>query len=332
LPFTGGYNPSPERSGGGDGTTNAPHLQRVFESLAASRGRAYDQSLTTAVGAENMAYARAITYDLFGASIRFANEMNPAHATAAGLLPRWEVILGQPPQPGDTEVVRRARCAAALGRFGRGNTSQPIIDALTATLGPLFAGLTLFGTSNSNSWYPWYGGNTTSGPYAPAKITAVSGNLVTVSNLTGVPTSAAGASLTLANCATAGNDGTFCVHTYVSPTSVICINNGSPATDNGAGGSSGSPTITWVMANPSAPFMSSIAHVDVQVNPKAVTGYVNADGTLNGAFYAAVNRINPVLDLILPADCTFDWYILDSSGVMGFKLDEQNLDVEAFGV
>src|SRR5271166_6036405 len=117
MPFTGGYSPSPERTGGGDGTSAAPTLQRVFESIAAARGPLYDQTTGSVVGAENIALARAITFDLYGANRRFANEMNPAYATAAGLLPRWEAILAQPPQPGDTEKVRQIRCAAALARF-----------------------------------------------------------------------------------------------------------------------------------------------------------------------------------------------------------------------
>jgi enoyl-CoA hydratase/carnithine racemase len=62
LPFTGGATPSPERYGGGEGNSNVPLLQRVYESIAAGRGSAYDQVWppSTAVGAENMALARAI--------------------------------------------------------------------------------------------------------------------------------------------------------------------------------------------------------------------------------------------------------------------------------
>lgn len=326
MPFTGGYNPSPERTGGGDGTTNAPHLQRVFESIAAARGKGYDQTLNSAVGAENMAYARAIAFDLFGANVRNGNEMIPPRSTAKGTLSRWERILGIFPRPGDPEPTRRARLAAALLRFGVPNTYQPVIDAVVAAIGPLYVGLTLSSPSNANVWWPGLGGSA-------AQVTAVADNLVTVAGLAAVPTDAAAASIVMSNCSHAGNAGTFPVHQYVSPTSIVLVNNGTPVTpDNGVGGTLGSPTIAWSMPNPQTPWESSVAHVDVLVSPTAVPGYVNPDGTIAGAFYAKVNQINPILDLMLPADVTFDWYILSSHGAIGFYLDEQNLDVLAFDV
>ena len=176
-------------------------------------GKPFDQTLLSTVGAENIAYARAITFDLFGANQRNANQVNPAYATADALLPRWEAILNQPPQPGDTESVRAARCAAAIGRFGRTNSSQPIIDVLVATLGSLFVGLMLFTPANALVWWPGYGG-------AAAAVSSVAGNKVTVTGLTNVPTAAPGAYLTLSNCTHAGNDGTFPIQSRVSATSV----------------------------------------------------------------------------------------------------------------
>jgi hypothetical protein len=325
MPFTGGYNPSPERYGGGDGTTNAPHLQRVFESIAAARGKAFDQTLNSAVGAENMALARAIAFDLFGANVRMGNEMLPPRSTAAGMLPRWEKILGAPPFPGDAEATRRARLAKLLLRFGVPNTYQPVIDAVSAVLGPLYVGLTLASPSNANVWWPGLGG-------AAAQITTVSGNLVTVAGLSNVPTDAAAAKVVLSNCATAGNNGTFPVHQYVSSSSVVFVNNGAPALDNGVGGTGGSPTIVWTMPNPATPWESTVAHVAVHVDPTAAPGYLNPDGTIAGTFYAKVNQINPILDLMLPADVTFDWYVFSSHGALGFYLDEQDLDVEAFDI
>jgi hypothetical protein len=324
MPFAGGFSPQPERTGGGAGTSAAPILQRVFESIAASRGRAFDQTTGSVVGAENMALARAITFDLYGANDRFANEMNPAYATVAGLLPRWEKILGQPPLPGDQQSVRQARCAAALARFGRPNTYQPVIDAVRAVLGNLFVGLTLFGPSNALTWWPGYGGSA-------AQVTTVSGNLVTVAGLANVPTNAAGSQLVVSNASNPGNDGTFSIHSYVSASSVIVVNNGSPvAADNGFGGTLLAPTIAWAMPNSTTPWTSTIAHVDILVNPTLAIGLLNTDGTVNGKFWALVNLVNPVLDLMLPADCTFDWYVLSSHGVIGFFLDEPDLDLEAF--
>jgi hypothetical protein len=340
MPFTGGFNPSPERTGGGDGTTNVPLLQRVFEGLAARRGKPFDQTRASAVGAENMALARAITFDLYGSNVRFANEMNPAFATVGGLLPRWERILAQPPAPGDPEYVRQARCAAALARFGRSNTTQPVIDCLKSALGPIFVGLTLFSPSNALTWYPAYGGSA-------AYVAGVSGNQVTIAGLQNVPVSAPGATLIIENCGSPGNNtpfftqfGTglvvyrpFPVQSRISPSSVVVINNGGAAVapDYGVGGTILAPTCTWSMPNPSAPWMSSIAHIDVLLNPAAVSGYTNPDGSVNGAFYQQASKINPVLDLLLPADVTFDWYVYSTThGGPGFYFDEQNLDVEIF--
>ena len=161
MAMFGGFSPFPLRFGGG-----APLLQRVFESIAAQRGSAYDQTTQSAVGTENMAIARAITFDLYGSNERLANNMRPATMTAAGLLPRWEAIFDEPPQPGDTEGVRRARIAAAWANVGLANTHQPVVDALTATLGPLFTGTILYqlpgtalsiwpGASNATATTPW---------------------------------------------------------------------------------------------------------------------------------------------------------------------------------
>lgn len=322
-PFSGGYSPSPERTGSGDGTSVAPTLQRVFESLAEARGAAFDQTDESAVGAENMAMARAITFDLYGANERYASEMNPSTATVAGMLPRWEAFLGQSPMPGDAQSVRQARCASALARFGRLNDTQAVIDVCSATLGPLFVGLVLFGPSNAATWWPGFSG-------ASAGITGMSGNQVEITGLVGVPTSAPGTNLTIANAVNAGNNGTFPVQSMVSSGAVIIINNGTPVVpDYGVGGTSGAPTVQWTFSNPLAPWTSTIAHVDVQVNPTAVPGYVNADGSLNGKFFSLVNALNPVLDLLLPADVTFDWYVNSSGAAIGFVLDDpNNLDVE----
>ena len=268
-----------------------------------------------------MALARALAFDLYGTNARFANEANPSTATVAGLLPRWEVILGCPPNPGDAQPTRQARCGAALLRFGRPNNSQPVIDALTTTLGPLFVGLTLFTPASALVWWPAYGGSA-------AAVTQVSGNLARVEGLTNVPTAAPGALLVLGNASHAGNDGTFPVKSWLSPSSVVVVNNGSPAApDYGIGGSSGGATIAWTMPNPAAPFLSTVAHVDVLVNPTATPGYVNPDGSLNGKFFQAVAQVNPLLDLLLPADCDFAWYVLGAGGTIGWYLDQPDLDL-----
>lgn len=322
MPFTGGYSPSPEKTGGGDGTGAAPLLQRVFESIAAARGEGYDQTLNSAVGAENVALARAVTFDLYGTNARFANEMNPGNATVAGLLPRWEKIFATPALPGDTEPVRQARVSAAAARFGVASTLQQVTTQLQAILGPLFQGLTLFTPANAQRWWPAYGGTA-------AYVASVAGNLVTIGALTQVPTSAPLASLTCSNCVHTGNVGTFPIKQWLSPTSVVIVNNGVPvAPDYGVFGfGPGSPAIKWTMPNLATPWTSTISRFMVQVNPTAVAGYVNADGTVNGAFYSKVAQMNPYLDWALPADSDYGFYITS-----GFVLDApNNLDLSTFG-
>ena len=164
MPFFGAFSPFPLRFGGGEGSNGKTRLQIVFESLAAQRGSAYDQTLNSAVGIENLAMARAITFDLYDASERLANNFRPSSMTAAGLLGPWEAIFDQPSLPGDTEPTR---IEAAWAKVGLPNTHQPIIDALTRTLGPLFSGVVVYqtpgtatafwpGASNATATLPWY--------------------------------------------------------------------------------------------------------------------------------------------------------------------------------
>jgi hypothetical protein len=321
MPFTGGYNPQPERYGGGDAGSNAPLLQRVVESLATARGQTYAQTLTTAVGVENMAIARAIAYDLYGANVRFANEMNPATATVGGLLPRWEKILAAPPAPGDAQTTRQARCVAKLLRFGYPNHSQAVADAVQVVLGNLFTGMTYIRPDQATTWWPGFGGTA-------GQVAAISGNQVTVTGLANVPTSAPGKNLVVTGDPYSGNNGTFPVQSWVSASSVVIINNGSPVVDGGG------QFFTWTMPNPVSPFTSTIAHVLVLVNPTAVPGYVNADGSLNAKFFQTMNQLNPVLDWLLPADVTYDWYVSNTHTFgIGFYLDDpNNLDTEVFDV
>lgn len=172
MPFTGGGSPGPERYGGGENNTDVPRLQRIYESLCAQHGSAYAQDWppATPFGIEQMAYARAICFDLYGAAERMANQTNPQKMTADGLLPRWEKIFSVPAAPGDAEPTRRARVANAFGRLGSPNTHQPIVDVLSAALGPLFGGVILYTSPNSAvTWWPGYvsGGGGVSTPTQP---------------------------------------------------------------------------------------------------------------------------------------------------------------------
>lgn len=343
MPFTGGANPSPERYGGGEGNSNVPLVQRVYESIAAGRGSAYDQAWppATAVAAENMALARAIALDLHGGNQRLANQFNPlkstaggwsgsantgllASATTGGLLPRWEAILGTPPNYGDPEPVRRARVAAAFARLGVTNGVQAVVDQINLALGPLYGGLTTFTPSTATSWWPGVGGSA-------AAVTGLSGGLATISGLVGVPSSALGRNLVLGNANSAGNDGTFPVHDWISATSVKVANQNAVSTDYGIGGSAPSPTITWSVPNPSAPFMSTICQIDILATvPAGYYTVVGGQNVPNAAWYAAVGALNPVLDAMLPAWVTWQVYINNSGAALGFKLDEPNIGLEAF--
>jgi uncharacterized protein YmfQ (DUF2313 family) len=168
MPANGGASPGFERYGGGENGTNIPLLQRVYMSIAQQRGSAYDQSWppATIVGMENMAIARAITFDGYGANQRLANNFIPTKASlATGMLQRWERIFGLAPLSTDTEPTRRARVAAAWQRISASNALQPITDQLTAALGPLFVkithqtpatALTYWPAGATNAGTPWY--------------------------------------------------------------------------------------------------------------------------------------------------------------------------------
>jgi hypothetical protein len=347
MPFTGGAVPSPERYGGGENNTNVPVLQRVYESIAAARGSAYDQVWppATAVAAENFALARAIALDLHGGNKRLANQFNPlkstvggwsgsantgllASATSGGLLPRWEAILGTPPNYGDTEPVRRARVAAAFARLGVANGVQAVVDQINLALGPLYGGLTTFTPSNSTSWWPGLSGNT-AGVTLPG-----TGGLATVTGLVGLPSAVVGQLLTLGNTSSAGNAGTFPIHDYVGPTEVKVANPNYVEPDYGVGGSPGASTMTWAVSNPKAPFMSTVQRLDILALLPA--GYYTlvefgSQKAPNSAWYQAVGALNPVLDAMLPAWVTWCVYINNTAGVLGIKVGEPAIGIEALG-
>ena len=70
---------------------------------------------------------------------------------------------------------------------------------------------------------------------------------------------------------------------------------------------------------------STVAFIAIQVTRPA--------NWTDGDFYAAVASIVPILDGILPAWVTADWFRADIHGSLGFFLDEGgNLDNEAFRV
>ena len=150
LGRTGGFYPGPSRTGGA-----YPLTRRVLESLQGGRGSAWSTQPGTAVYVENLAYARAIAFDLYEVSQRMANQFTPYGATVDGLLPRWEAIFGLHPLSTDTEQVRQARLAGAWANMVETNRLQQISDNLTAALGPAFVGISpVVPPSDSVVWWP----------------------------------------------------------------------------------------------------------------------------------------------------------------------------------
>ena len=152
MPF-GGWHPGFERSG-----DPSPDLQRIFESLAAARGTAYDTTtLTGRVAIELQAYARAIN-ECWQNNQRMANQWIAMKMT--DFLPRWETIYGIVPLSTDTLIDRRRRIAVIQLRSGSANM-QAVNDALVTLLGSIFVGITITSSATANVWTPstWPFGN-----------------------------------------------------------------------------------------------------------------------------------------------------------------------------
>lgn len=163
MPFNGGLNPSPERSGGG-----RPTIGRVLDSLVAQLGSAYDGSSNTTVWAYATAYARAIA-ELYSTNLRLSHQWDPVRMT--DFLPRWETILKIYPPVGSTLVSRRAAVAAAFARIGKPPTYQAVIDQLTTVLSPIPFRIVHGSSATANVWTPvgWpMGTHPTGSTFTPA--------------------------------------------------------------------------------------------------------------------------------------------------------------------
>lgn len=329
MPFTGPFTPG-ERYGAGEGNSDAPLLQRVFESIAAQRGDAYDQTTLSKVGAENMAYARAVTFDGWGTNQRLANGFDPQRMTlASGMLPRWERIFGINPLPTDSEVVRRARIIAAWAKIGQTNAVQAVTDALSAALGPVFVGV------NHQTYAT--GLSIVNG----VQIVQSAGTTPPVVTLSGTPTdnfiiqmaiTTGGARGTALFKWSINNGGSF-VATGVSTAATVALTSGiivTGLTANFSAGTYATDNVYTALTSPGTPWTSTIAHLAVQLT-QTVTGYHNTDGSPNAAFYQEAAAVAPILDQMLPAWSTFSWYVNSSHSAREFRLDERDLDLEAFG-
>lgn len=151
----GGHFPFPKRFGGG-----RPRLRLVHDALNAARGTALDASNSdTVVWVENMAHARAITFDGYGTNERLGNQWSPERLT--DMLPRWETILGIRPPPGASTKERRDVVKQRMQRFLDATALHTRIQsALRAELGDVFVQLEYISYANAvinvpDASYPW---------------------------------------------------------------------------------------------------------------------------------------------------------------------------------
>ena len=154
MPY-GGHFPYPRRFGGG-----RPRLRIVHDALNAARGSALDASNSSTVAwVENMAHARAITFDGFGTNERLSLQWDPDRMTA--FLPRWEKILGITPAPNAPEKTRRDEVRKRFRRFIEAASLHSRLTArLQQELGELFVAVEYLDIANAvvhapDVNYPW---------------------------------------------------------------------------------------------------------------------------------------------------------------------------------
>lgn len=151
----GGHAPFPKRYGGG-----RPRLRLVHDALNASRGTALDASNTSTVAwVENMAHARAITFDGYGTNDRLAMQWDPDRMTA--FLSRWEKILGIVPAPSANEKDRRDQVRKRMRRFIEATSFHSrLYGRLKQELGDVFVAVEYIDIANAvvhspDPSYPW---------------------------------------------------------------------------------------------------------------------------------------------------------------------------------
>jgi hypothetical protein len=151
----GGFAPYPRRFGGG-----RPRLRIVHDALNAARGTALDASDSSTIAwVENMAYARAITFDGYGTNDRLALQWDPDRMT--DMLPRWEKIFGIAPAPSATAADRRAEVRKRWRRFLEASALHSrLLTKLTSELGAVFSSIEYIDVSVATIYvpdatYPW---------------------------------------------------------------------------------------------------------------------------------------------------------------------------------
>lgn len=140
----GGYHPYPRRFGGGK-----PRLRIVHESLNAARGSALDATNPdTVVWVENMAYARALTFDGYGTNEKLRLQTDPERVT--DMLARWEKIYRTNPAPGATEAERRAVLTRRVRRFIEAAAFHSrLVRRLQTEVGEVFSAVEYISVANA---------------------------------------------------------------------------------------------------------------------------------------------------------------------------------------
>jgi hypothetical protein len=140
----GGYFPYPRRFGGGK-----PRLRIVHEALNAARGSALDATnKDTVVWVENMAYARALTFDGFGVNEKLSLQSDPYRTT--DMLARWEKIYRTNPAPNATPYERRQLIAARVRRFIEAAAMHArLVRRLQVEVGAVFSAVEYISVDNA---------------------------------------------------------------------------------------------------------------------------------------------------------------------------------------
>lgn len=150
----GGYHPYPRRFGG---SANQP-LEVMHRALNTARGSAYEPAVGSLVWLENMAWARALTFDGWGLNQRAANQADPYRTT--DMLQRWENIFGIRSTRTLTDAERRVALVRRWQRFGALASNSKLVTALQDELGEFFGAVEYISLSNAivvspDASYPW---------------------------------------------------------------------------------------------------------------------------------------------------------------------------------
>lgn len=129
--MSGGFNPSPRRTGASEGTAYEVLLQSLIEGM----GSAFSDDADAFTYAESLAEARVLR-DVISATQRLAYQWHPERMT--DFLGRWEDILGLVPRNGATQNERRRNVATKLALQGTMPTIAATTDLMLAVIPTIF--------------------------------------------------------------------------------------------------------------------------------------------------------------------------------------------------